>query len=215
MLMEVNLSIPRERIANYLDREYPDRMRLYDSLEEQIRQNCETNRAHENAACELRLQLEKKIFSDYLKKRKNLFVDDHVRLSEEMEDERRMEKCSSLFLDDVKRATKNYSRQTERLATTCEKNKTDLEFRRISEIAVLQTARIVEEQIKITMLERVAMKSGLVEVQKDSSCTICLETVKVGSSVYDLACKHFFHKECIENWRKEKDTCPCCRTILK
>lgn len=215
MLMEVNLSMPRERIANYLDREYPDRIRLYDSLEEQIRQNCEKNRAHENAVCEMRLQLEKKIFSDYLMERKNLFVDDHARLREEMEDEQRLEKCSSLFFDDVERTTRHYARQTDRIAATREKNKTDIEFHRISEIAVLQTARIVEEQLKKTMLERVAMKSRVVEVEKESSCTVCLEAVKIGSSVYDIDCKHVFHKKCIENWRREKDTCPCCRSMLK
>ena len=215
MLMEVNLSMPRERIANYLDREYPDRIRLYDALEDQIQQNCEHNRAHENAVSEMRLQLEKKIFSDYLMERKNMFVDDHARLREEIEDERRLEKCSSLFFDDVERATRYYARQTDRIVSTREKNKTDLEFHRISETAVLQTARIVEEQIKKTMLERVTMKSGDVEVEKESSCTVCLEAVKVGSSVYDIDCKHIFHKECLENWRKEKDTCPCCRANLK
>jgi len=213
--MEVNLSMPRERIANYLDREYPDRIKLYDSLEEQIQQNSEKNRAHENVVCEMRLQLEKNIFSDYLLERKNLFVDDHGRLREEMEDERRLEKCSSLFFDDMERATRYYAGQTDRIVARREKNQIDLEFHRISQTAVLQTARTVEEQIKNTMLQRVSMKSQIIEVEKESSCTVCLDAVKVGSSVYDIDCKHVFHRECIENWRKEKDTCPCCRAILK
>ena len=39
-------------------------------------------------------------------------------------------------------------------------------------------------------------------------CSICLGAFEEESEVIPLACKHLFHKECIEGWFVENNTCP-------
>jgi len=51
-------------------------------------------------------------------------------------------------------------------------------------------------------------------------CNICLnEQLSSPESIENklifLKCGHMFHKECISEWLIRKDTCPCCREILK
>ena len=43
------------------------------------------------------------------------------------------------------------------------------------------------------------------------NCTICLEDIPKDTEIYKLKCKHNFHSECLENWLKEKLSCPICR----
>ena len=43
-------------------------------------------------------------------------------------------------------------------------------------------------------------------------CPICLEPI-LGSSKH-LHCSHIFHKNCIDTWLSQKDTCPLCRTLI-
>lgn len=40
-------------------------------------------------------------------------------------------------------------------------------------------------------------------------CSICLNTGNFGKV---LLCGHFFHQECIDQWLREKKTCPFCLT---
>lgn len=40
------------------------------------------------------------------------------------------------------------------------------------------------------------------------ACGICLENYKEKEKVVTLSCKHIFHKECIETWLSQKQTCP-------
>ena len=42
-------------------------------------------------------------------------------------------------------------------------------------------------------------------------CCICLENIVIGQNIYQLSCKHLFHKSCVTNWFKEKSECPYCR----
>jgi hypothetical protein len=42
-------------------------------------------------------------------------------------------------------------------------------------------------------------------------CTICQEHYEVGESYLVLPCMHKFHKACISQWFKTKDTCPICK----
>lgn len=49
----------------------------------------------------------------------------------------------------------------------------------------------------------------------DDNCAICLETLAasaVTAEVYTLNCKHAFHRNCIQGWLREHNTCPMCRT---
>ena len=45
-------------------------------------------------------------------------------------------------------------------------------------------------------------------------CSICTENFKNEDQVSNMECKHLFHKDCIIEWGKYKNTCPICREIL-
>lgn len=46
----------------------------------------------------------------------------------------------------------------------------------------------------------------------DVECSICLKSFNK-DKVY-LNCNHFFHKNCINDWRRRSNTCPYCRTVI-
>ena len=48
----------------------------------------------------------------------------------------------------------------------------------------------------------------VVKVDKHVECCICYEGVVEGKM---LSCGHIYHKECIDEWFKEKKICPYCR----
>ena len=48
----------------------------------------------------------------------------------------------------------------------------------------------------------------------DKECTICLEDFNENELLYELTCKHYYHKECIDDWLSKKNTCPLCRLNL-
>ena len=43
-------------------------------------------------------------------------------------------------------------------------------------------------------------------------CSICLE--KLNKNKVYLNCSHYFHKDCINNWKTRNNTCPICRTRI-
>ena len=48
----------------------------------------------------------------------------------------------------------------------------------------------------------------------DKECTICLENFNENEILYELKCKHYYHKTCIDDWLSKKRTCPLCRLNL-
>ncbi|KAA0150307.1 hypothetical protein FNF29_05319 [Cafeteria roenbergensis] len=46
------------------------------------------------------------------------------------------------------------------------------------------------------------------------SCPVCQDDFAAGESACKLSCKHFFHKECLEPWLKDHNTCPTCREVI-
>jgi len=47
-------------------------------------------------------------------------------------------------------------------------------------------------------------------------CNICCEDYITGQYKRTLpACKHIFHKKCVDKWLKSKSNCPICRNELK
>ena len=46
--------------------------------------------------------------------------------------------------------------------------------------------------------------------EEDPTCTICLCEFEEGEDMTTLPCLHLFHKECLEQWLREKGTCPMC-----
>ena len=51
-----------------------------------------------------------------------------------------------------------------------------------------------------------------------AECSICQETIKVGDQFRRLPCgvtiNHCFHKDCIDPWLRQNNTCPNCRAKL-
>ena len=48
--------------------------------------------------------------------------------------------------------------------------------------------------------------------QFDNECIICLK--KFDNNKVYLNCNHYFHKKCIEEWKKKSNTCPICRSRI-
>ena len=43
------------------------------------------------------------------------------------------------------------------------------------------------------------------------SCSICINDINVESSFATDPCNHVFHRECIQIWLNDNDSCPNCR----
>ena len=56
--------------------------------------------------------------------------------------------------------------------------------------------------------------SKIQNTKQNSCCIICYEDFDHNSIIYELVCKHFYHKKCILEWSKFKDACPICREKL-
>ncbi len=55
--------------------------------------------------------------------------------------------------------------------------------------------------------------NGIITVlKKDTSqCSICIELMKIGETIRILDCMHRFHKDCVDPWLGQHNTCPECR----
>ena len=43
-------------------------------------------------------------------------------------------------------------------------------------------------------------------------CAICLDVFEHGAACGEVpACRHFFHRKCVDLWKKSSVTCPLCR----
>jgi hypothetical protein len=48
--------------------------------------------------------------------------------------------------------------------------------------------------------------------EEEETCSICLTPVVQGETIYDIPCKHCFHKSCLDKWLdRRKESCPMCR----
>ncbi|KAM0914857.1 hypothetical protein ACQ4PT_011235 [Festuca glaucescens] len=46
-------------------------------------------------------------------------------------------------------------------------------------------------------------------------CVICLEMLEHGEKCSEVpACRHLFHRDCIDTWMKSSATCPMCRRVM-
>ena len=48
----------------------------------------------------------------------------------------------------------------------------------------------------------------------DGECVICLDSYNNDMECCSIKCKHTFHKECINTWFNEKQSCPLCRESI-
>lgn len=47
---------------------------------------------------------------------------------------------------------------------------------------------------------------------EENECSICLQDLEY--DIIKLDCNHFFHGNCINDWRKKNNSCPICRKII-
>lgn len=45
---------------------------------------------------------------------------------------------------------------------------------------------------------------------RDESCVICLDSLKIGDTIRQLACEHRFHQHCVDPWLINHRHCPLC-----
>jgi RING finger family protein len=74
---------------------------------------------------------------------------------------------------------------------------------------------------KLPIHKRPVMECELFKVESESqvfmncsSCAACLEDFIPGKNVIKIGCNHLFHRGCLENWLKNKRTCPNCRVEI-
>jgi hypothetical protein len=67
-----------------------------------------------------------------------------------------------------------------------------------------------------------AVVGDSIVVDPDTDCSICLTRVgeSIGQTVFmdrtcRLGCGHVFHRTCVENWVRDKGSCPNCRTSTR
>jgi PHP family Zn ribbon phosphoesterase len=51
--------------------------------------------------------------------------------------------------------------------------------------------------------------------QQRSECPICFEEFDRFGDYTELTCGHIYHRVCLDQWRKTKNTCPVCRRKIK
>lgn len=64
---------------------------------------------------------------------------------------------------------------------------------------------------RINSLPKKNINKSMLGSDDKAECSICMDSVTVGTEVTVLPCQHWFHFECIKSWLTEHDTCPHCR----
>mmetsp|Transcript_15570 Transcript_15570/g.20276 ORF Transcript_15570/g.20276 Transcript_15570/m.20276 type:complete len:439 (+) Transcript_15570:187-1503(+) len=49
--------------------------------------------------------------------------------------------------------------------------------------------------------------------ENENACAICLKALQDGDIIGDIACGHLFHKACLKDWLKRKNSCPLCQRM--
>lgn len=95
---------------------------------------------------------------------------------------------------------------------------TDEKIKKLNKIKESISMMIEEEnknlsELNMTTVQMYNVIKETVKVElKD--CPICLSSVSDEQYLSHTLCNHFFHDHCIEEWCKQHQTCPCCRSQL-
>ena len=94
--------------------------------------------------------------------------------------------------------------------------------KRLQEIQVVKSniewnTKQIRNSLVDTNMERDALKEELKKCKKEMqmvkehmSCAICLDLMR--NPVISVACGHSLCNSCLQTWKKEKNSCPICRT---
>ncbi|KAE8148382.1 hypothetical protein BDV25DRAFT_141854 [Aspergillus avenaceus] len=66
----------------------------------------------------------------------------------------------------------------------------------------------------IQSLPKKAVDREMLGSEGKAECSICMDSVELGTEVTVLPCKHWFHYNCIEMWLTQHNTCPHCRRSI-
>ncbi|KAH0536717.1 hypothetical protein FGG08_006425 [Glutinoglossum americanum] len=63
----------------------------------------------------------------------------------------------------------------------------------------------------IAALPKKKADRSMLDGKDEGDCSVCMDSVSVGSEVTNLPCGHWFHEHCVSMWLREHNTCPICR----
>jgi len=67
-----------------------------------------------------------------------------------------------------------------------------------------------------SFVKKLEATDAIVSTSTENECVICLINYIEGDVIRELdACKHFYHKDCIDKWLVQKANCPMCRTAIE
>ena len=78
----------------------------------------------------------------------------------------------------------------------------------INFVIILIVKLLVNFFVKFNTQNRMKLKK--LNSESINECSICLDQFGI-EDCFELVCGHFFHKNCIENWFQQKNSCPLCR----
>lgn len=58
-------------------------------------------------------------------------------------------------------------------------------------------------------------KIVLIDKLENNTCSICFEDFELQKEIYQLKCNHHFHIKCMDEWLKQKHTCPLDRSKIE
>ena len=67
----------------------------------------------------------------------------------------------------------------------------------------------VEKLKKYTINEETIKEFGL-----ENSCAVCKDEFNIGEECLSMPCNHYFHRNCLLPWLRERNSCPICRYEL-
>ena len=84
-------------------------------------------------------------------------------------------------------------------------------MRRVDSSSILKDCRIIKYNVESKRWGFFRWKYEC----RNSVCTICLEDYTKGEEVVLCPCKHCYHKHCIKEWLKLKNSCPMCKLNIR
>lgn len=86
---------------------------------------------------------------------------------------------------------------------------------RIPVVMISQSnGELVEGVINSAPSSSSGMRGTLRYGRFEPECSICQEDMQEGSCVLKLACRHAYHKDCVQTWLEGHNTCPLCRNEM-
>ena len=218
-VLEFDISIPEESIAEYLGTEYGSRMRAFDEMERRINLNYRRNVSSARMQRDCRIQQIQASFRTAVIQSQGNYSSDYVQTVRDMEFDSGIEnRILDMWRDQVmiefQRAARIFEIDINFVIESFEKNVMEMIQEKNQEHDRVMNMRTMENAVRGQALRQIAIRSAVVCVLGNSECQICMDEIIVGSEVYDIPCGHHFHTPCLTKWRVEKNTCPSCRNTI-